>query len=64
VPHNSPLYYDGKEVGRVTSSVVSPRAGAIGLAYVRRGSQDAGTTLEVEANGARHPAVVAALPIA
>jgi folate-binding protein YgfZ len=63
VPHNSLLYHDGKEVGRVTSSVVSPRLGAIGLAYVRRGSQDSGTTLEVDVAGNRHAAVVAALPI-
>jgi folate-binding protein YgfZ len=63
VPHNSPLFHDGKEVGRVTSSVVSPRVGALGLAYVRRGSQEPGTALEVEAAGTRHPAVVAALPL-
>jgi folate-binding protein YgfZ len=63
VPHNSPLFHDGKEVGRVTSSVVSPRLGGVGLAYVRRGSQDPGTALEVDANGARRPAVVAGLPL-
>jgi folate-binding protein YgfZ len=63
VPQNSLLYADGKEVGRVTSSVVSPRLGPIGLAYVRRGSQEAGTKLEVEAEGQRRPAEVAALPM-
>jgi folate-binding protein YgfZ len=63
VPHNSLLYNDGKEVGRVTSSVVSPRLGAVGLAYIRRGSQEAGTGLTVEVNGARKPAVVAGLPL-
>ncbi len=63
VPPNSLLYRDGKEVGRVTSSVVSPRLGAVGLAYVRRGSQEPGTALEVEADGTRRPAVVAALPM-
>jgi folate-binding protein YgfZ len=62
VPNNSLLYRDGKEVGRVTSSVVSPRLGAVGLAYVRRGSQEPGTALEVDAGGTRRPAVVAALP--
>jgi folate-binding protein YgfZ len=63
VPHNSPLFREGKEVGRVTSSVSSPRLGmAVGLGYVRRGNQDPGTRMEVEVNGARHPAEVAALP--
>lgn len=63
VPHNSLLYADGKEVGRVTSSVISPRLGPVGLAYVRRGSQEPGTKLEVESQGTRRPAVVAQLPI-
>jgi folate-binding protein YgfZ len=63
VPHNSPLYREGKEVGRVTSSVVSPRLGtAIALAYVRRGHQEPGTALEVEAEGQRRAAEVAPLP--
>jgi folate-binding protein YgfZ len=60
-PHNSPLFRAGKEVGRVTSSLVSPRLGPIGLGYVRRGSQEPGTALEVEAGG-RHPAEVTPLP--
>jgi folate-binding protein YgfZ len=63
VPAGSLLYRDGKEVGRVTSSVVSPALnGAIALAYVRRGNQEAGTTLEVDVGGQRRPAVVTALP--
>jgi folate-binding protein YgfZ len=63
VPPGSLLYKDGKEVGRVTSSVHSPAlGGAVALASVRRGNQEAGTTLEVDANGQRRPAVVAALP--
>lgn len=62
VTHNSLLHREGKEVGRVTSSVVSPRIGAIGLAYVRRGSQEAGTVLEVETEGTRKPAVVSGVP--
>jgi folate-binding protein YgfZ len=61
-PNGSLVYRDGKEVGRVTSSVVSPRLGAIALAYIRRGNQDLGTAVEVDADGARRPAVVAALP--
>jgi glycine cleavage system T protein len=63
VPRDAPLYRDGKEIGRVTSSVVSPRLGtAIGLAYLRRGNQEPGTRVEVEVNGARRPAEVTALP--
>ncbi len=65
VPRDSKLFRDGKEVGRVTSSVVSPRLGfAIGLGYVRRGSQEPGTWLEVEVNGQRQRAEVAVLPFA
>jgi folate-binding protein YgfZ len=63
VPHGSLLYREGKEVGRVTSSVVSPRLGtAVGLAYVRRGHQEPGTVLEVDAAGTRRPAEVTPLP--
>jgi folate-binding protein YgfZ len=63
VPKDSLLFRDGKEIGRVTSSVVSPRLGtAIGLAYVRRGNQEPGTRVEVKAGSERHVAVVAALP--
>jgi folate-binding protein YgfZ len=66
VPHNAPLFRDGKdgkEVGRVTSSVVSPRLKtAVGLAYVRRGSQETGTMLEVETPEGRKAAEVTALP--
>jgi folate-binding protein YgfZ len=62
-PHGSLLYRDGKEVGRVTSSIVSPQLGsAIALAYVRRGSQEPGTVVEVEVAGQRRPAEVTALP--
>jgi folate-binding protein YgfZ len=63
VPPGSLLYRDGKEVGRVTSSVVSPRLGtALALAYVRRGNQEPGTVVEVEVTGERRPAEVRALP--
>jgi folate-binding protein YgfZ len=59
VPQGSLLYRDGKEVGRVTSSAAVPsRGGAVGLAYVRRGNQEPGTTLEVEVAGQRQPALV------
>src|SRR5207245_396496 len=63
VPKNALLFRDGKEIGRVTSSVRSPRLEtAIGLAYVRRGNQEPGTRLEVDVNGVRQPAEVTALP--
>ncbi len=56
------LFRDGKEVGNVTSSVLSPRLEtAIALAYVRRGSQDPGTKLEVD-DGERIQAEVTSLP--
>jgi folate-binding protein YgfZ len=64
VPRGSTLWRDGKEVGRVMTSVVSPRAsGAIGLAYVRRGSQEMGTKLEVDAGGERRVAEVVKMPV-
>lgn len=63
VPSGSKLFRAGQEVGQVTSSVTSPRLGtAIALAYVRRGSQEPGTNLEVEATGQRGAAEVVPLP--
>jgi folate-binding protein YgfZ len=59
VPPGTLLYRDGKEVGRVTSCVRSPRLGPIALGYVRRGHQVAGAALEVEAGGTRRRATVA-----
>jgi folate-binding protein YgfZ len=41
------LVADGKEVGTITSSVVSPRLGPIALGYVRRGHEAPGTRLDV-----------------
>jgi folate-binding protein YgfZ len=63
VPHEARLLRDGAEVGRVMSSAVSPGLGlTVALAYVRRGSQQPGTTLEVEAGDQRRSAEVVALP--
>lgn len=62
VANGAKLFRDGTEVGQITSSVVSPRLGAIALAYVRRGNQEPGTALEVESDGNRRSAVVSALP--
>jgi folate-binding protein YgfZ len=64
VPDGARLWRDGKEAGQVTSSVYSPGIGtAIALAYVRRGSTDAGTVLEVETPAQRRRAEVASLPL-
>jgi tRNA-modifying protein YgfZ len=57
------LAADGKEVGVVTSSVVSPRLGPIALGYVRRGSEQPGTALEVQPAGGGRTAVVSDLPM-
>jgi folate-binding protein YgfZ len=59
VPHDSRLFDGDKEVGRVTSSVHSPRLGmGLGLAYLRRGHQEPGTKLEVDVAGKRSAAEV------
>jgi folate-binding protein YgfZ len=64
VPHNIRLFAGENEVGRVTSSVHSPRLGmGLGLAYVRRGHQEPGSILEVDASGKRAAAKVVKLPL-
>ncbi len=64
VPSGVLLFADDKEIGRVTSSVSSPRLGmGLGLGYVRRGHQRPGTKLEVEVAGDRSPAEVVHLPL-
>lgn len=63
VPPGSKLFRDGKEVGVTGSSVVSPGVGRpIALAYVKRGSQEPGTQIEIEAGGEKRPAEVTTLP--
>jgi len=42
------LKADGKEIGRVTSTAVSPKVGSIGLGYVRYEYLDAGTKVFVD----------------
>lgn len=56
----APVLREGREVGRVTTSGVSPRSGPIALAFVQRGAFEPGTQLDV---GGR-PASVVALPFA
>jgi aminomethyltransferase len=53
----APLGCEGREVGTITSSVLSPRFGPIGLAYVR-GAHEIGATLQT----GEQTAQVAALP--
>jgi folate-binding protein YgfZ len=57
----SVLSLDGKEVGRVTSAVRSPRFGAIGLAILHHSAWTPGTDLKVGEGGA---ATVTELPFA
>lgn len=62
VPVGARVLRDGAEVGAVTSAVVSPRLGSIALAYLRRGTWDPGTAVQVEAGGALCMASVVSLP--
>lgn len=55
------LSLDGKEVGRVTSAVLSPRFGAIGLAILHHSAWTPGMQLKVGEGGA---AIVTDLPFA
>ena len=57
----SVLSLDGKEVGRVTSAVLSQRFGAIGLAILHHSAWTPGTELKVGEGGA---AIVSELPFA
>jgi tRNA-modifying protein YgfZ len=61
-PRGALLFREGKEVGRVTSGVCSPRFGWIALGYARRGSQAPGTELEMDVGGARRAVKVSTLP--
>jgi len=57
------LYRNNDEVGQVTSSVFSPRLKCvIALAYLRRGSWDAGTEVVIDAATDGRTGVVCALP--
>ncbi len=63
-PANAPVLCDGKEVGQVTSSVVSPRGGgAIALAYLRRGHEAPGTAVTVATAAGAIDAIVAGFPL-
>jgi folate-binding protein YgfZ len=61
LPQGAAVMHNAQEAGQVTSSVWSPRFQAVlALAYLRRGSQEAGTQVEVAGRGAH----VTALPFA
>lgn len=53
----SDLFHQGREVGVVTSSVISPRFGPIGLGYVRRDLDDPGTRLELQVEDGGSPRI-------
>lgn len=60
---NTNVSRDGREVGRITSSVYSPcLKSSIALAYVRLGADKAGTTVEVSIGGKTETATVTELP--
>jgi folate-binding protein YgfZ len=59
----APVQVGGKDVGRITSAVVSPALGrGVALGYLRREHWEPGTPVEVAGDGGPLPAVVAALP--
>jgi folate-binding protein YgfZ len=63
LPRGSKVFREDKEVGEVTSSVVSPRLGTvIGLAYLHRSCQTIGARVEVAVEAGRVAAEVALLP--
>jgi folate-binding protein YgfZ len=58
------IWRDDKDVGHVTSSVFSPRRkSAIALGYVRRGSNEVGTQLDVDIEGGKAKAEIVGLPL-
>jgi folate-binding protein YgfZ len=63
-PHSGDkLFYDGQEVGWITSTVLSPRLGRpIALGYVRREHLNPGTQLRIDSHGTPMIAEVTVLP--
>ena len=58
VPPGAKLFREGQEVGVITSATLSPRLGAIALAYLRRGSQEPGTAFVVDPGADGRRAVI------
>jgi tRNA-modifying protein YgfZ len=61
-PHGAKVFRDGTEIGQTMSSALSPRLGSIALVYLRRGSWEPGTGVEVETSTGRIRAAVSGLP--
>jgi folate-binding protein YgfZ len=59
VKAGAPVRAEGKDVGVVTTSGVSPRLGPIAMAFVHRSRNEVGSTVEVDGQSA----LVAALPL-
>jgi folate-binding protein YgfZ len=62
-PVGAPVLVEGKEVGRITSAVLSPALGvALALGFLRREHHEPGTRVEVQDGDVPLAAEVAALP--
>ena len=62
-PAGAPVLVEGKEVGRITSAVLSPALGvALALGFLRREYHEPGTPIQVQAGDEALSAEVAALP--
>jgi glycine cleavage system aminomethyltransferase T len=62
-PPGAPVLVLGKEVGRITSAVLSPALGvALALGFLRREHWEPGTRVEVRAGDALLAAAVSELP--
>jgi len=62
-PAGAPVLVEGKEVGRITSAVLSPAVGiALALGFLRREHHEPGTRVEVQDGGESLSAEVATLP--
>jgi folate-binding protein YgfZ len=62
-PAGAPVLVEGKEVGRITSAVLSPALGVgLALGFLRREHHEPGTRVEVRAGDEPLSAEVAALP--
>lgn len=58
----APVMLDGKEVGRLSSPVRSPRLGALGLAILHHSAWNAGAAVVIRDSAGEIPATVSELP--
>ncbi len=63
VASGAALFLDGKEVGRVTSGMVSPRLGAIGLSILHHSAWNPGTVLDARGSDGEARAIVSEIPL-